>query len=712
MIRYINDLKNKIYRVGLALICTTAAQAQDQIEDLFSLSPAELAEIPVSIATGTAKPVFRSASVTTVITAQQITRMGATQLHEVLETVPGLHATLQPVTNDYVYTLRGIPNGTGAQILMLMDGVRINVPYKGSIMSGMEIPVEAIQRIEVIRGPGSALYGADAFAGVINIITKKAGDIDGVVIGGRVGSSDRQSGWGQVGGSWAGWDVAASVQYSHDGIDNDRVITADLQSKLDSSVSQAPGPMQTQGERWNAHLNLKHKYVKMGFWAFSGVDQGLRAGSGGSLDKKGRVNNENYLADVQFSTEDLIDNWELRARMSYLSAEVDIDAYNFPSGAVLPIDGNGHFNASAPLGFVSFPDGMRSQLTFINKVPRALLTAIYKGWESHLLRFSAGYRYEEFNSTESRNFGPGVLSPVPGSLISAGPLVDVTGTANVFLSNHHRDIWSFVLQDEWEISPDWQLTTGVRYDEYSDFGTTFNPRVALVWDVNSQLTTKLLYGEAFRAPSFLEQYQQNSPFFSGNPGLRPEEMKTIELAFDYRPMSTLRTALNVYYYKITDSIVVDPDSAQLTVINSKGQEGYGSELEWSWQFHKDWHLKGNYSWQNARNLSLARRVAGVPEHQVYSALAWSFLPDWQIQTQMKWIGRRVNLVGDTRPTLKDYETFDVTLNGKNLLGFMNVTASVRNLFDSTGREPSDYNAYSQGFPIERRNFYLEMKIKF
>jgi len=170
--------------VYILSVCVAEAEEMD---DFFSMSPAELANISVSIATGTAKPAYQSAAVTTVITAEQIKTMGATELHQVLETVPGLHVSIQAVTNDPMYSMRGIRNEVNSEVLVMLNGTRFSVPYKGSSMTGMVLPVEAIKQIEVIRGPGSALYGADAFAGVINIITKKAEDIDGTEVGIRGG---------------------------------------------------------------------------------------------------------------------------------------------------------------------------------------------------------------------------------------------------------------------------------------------------------------------------------------------------------------------------------------------------------------------------------------------------------------------------------------------------------------------------------------------
>jgi iron complex outermembrane receptor protein len=692
-------------------LCFSGQIMAEEMDDFFSMTPEELANISVTIASGTAKPAYQSAAVTTVITAEQIKTMGATELPEILETVPGLHVRIQDVTNDAIYSMRGIRNDVNNQVLIMLNGTRFSVPYKGSTMSGMLLPVEAIQKIEVIRGPGSALYGADAFAGVINIITKKAKDIDGTEIGIRGGSWDTQSTWGLHSNHWLGWDVAATLQYAHNNNDKDRTIDADAQSALDTAfgtnASVAPDDMQTNSERWNAHLNLQRKFWDINFWAFNG-DGGLRAGAGGALDDEGSLEGENYLADIRFSTEDLLKEWEIIAHANYLFTDIDVKVHNFPDGTVLPIDGDGNINLVAPVGLSTFPNGMRTRIGIENQVVATEISSLYKGFEKHLLRLSVGFRYEQIVTKERRNYGKGILNGTQ-AVVNSG-LTNVTGTDLVFLPDSHRTIWSVAIQDEWKIAQDWQLTAGVRYDEYSDFGSTFNPRVALVWEINEQLSGKLLYGQAFRAPSFLEQKQQNSQLFNGNPGVEPETIETVELAFDYRPFKNLRLASNFYYYEIDDLISVISTGATDDVANVEGQEGVGTEFEWDWKFLEHWNLKGNYAWQYARDKDAKRRVAGVPEHQVYVAAAWQFLPQWKIQTQMNWVGHRVSPKGDSR-RLKDYETVDITLNSKRFFGHIDFSASVRNVFDSNGKEPASV-FYPDSLPIPSRSFYLETTVHF
>ena len=513
---------------SLLILSSTVGYANDNMEDYFSMSPAELATIPVTIATGTPRPNFKSAGSTSVITEEQIKTMGATELHEILETVPGIHSSLQPITYDYNYSVRGIANKTNAQMLILLNGTRITSPFQGSTASSLDLPIAAIQRVEVIRGPGSAVYGADAFAGVINVITKNADDINGAQLGVRAGNWDSQSGWGQNGTHWAGWDIATSIQYQQSAGDSGRILQQDAQTIFDKAVgtnaSLAPGAMNTRFKSLNTHLNLQRKHWDLSFWAFNGFDIGTRAGGGGALDPTGGADSAQYLGDVRFSTEDWFDDWEFLAHLSYLHSDVNGRVNVFPENAFLPIDKNGNISSTLPpTSFTLFPNGVIEHIGHVQRIPAIELTSLYKGLDKHLLRLSAGFRYEEINTSQQSNYGYGK------SLLKSrdGTLVDKTDTEHVFLKDSNRTIGSLVLQDEWQITDDWHLTAGVRYDYYSDFGSTINPRFALAWDINEKLTTKFLYGKAFRHPALpsfippkITQFSQETQTYSLRSSIR------------------------------------------------------------------------------------------------------------------------------------------------------------------------------------------------
>ena len=195
-------------------------------------------------ATGSLKPIHLAPSVATVITAEDIEKMGATTLDQVLETVPGLH--VEPNGTVFLssnWSMRGVHTALNPHALLLINSQPYQISYTGSRPFKYQMPVSMISRVEVVRGPGSALYGADAFSGVINVITKDNHEIDGTEMGARAGSFDSYGTWLQHGGSYDGWDVALGIEWQKSRGDKDRIITSDYVSTIAPAASQTPGPL-------------------------------------------------------------------------------------------------------------------------------------------------------------------------------------------------------------------------------------------------------------------------------------------------------------------------------------------------------------------------------------------------------------------------------------------------------------------------------------
>ncbi len=167
------------YLLAVALVSGAMGASASEEEDLAKVYGGEGF---ISIATGRQQPLSRAPAVATVITAEEIEAMGATNLDEVLESVAGLHVSLSSTRFSPIYSIRGIRTATNPEVLMLINGVPITQLNLGGRGEQNSLPVNSIERVEVIRGPGSAVYGADAFAGVINVITKTAADIHGTEI--------------------------------------------------------------------------------------------------------------------------------------------------------------------------------------------------------------------------------------------------------------------------------------------------------------------------------------------------------------------------------------------------------------------------------------------------------------------------------------------------------------------------------------------------
>ncbi|MFK5892489.1 MAG: TonB-dependent receptor, partial [Pseudomonadota bacterium] len=557
------------------------------------LSIEELYNLPIiDIATGYAVPLEKAPSVATVITSEDIKAMGALSLEEVLEAVPGVHVRPSTLTTAPVISIRGIHTTQTPQVLLLLNGHRISSDVASNIFpSTAVINVQNISRVEIVRGPGSAVYGADAFSGVINIVTKTSRDIDGFKTGIRGGSFETKNIWGQYGGKIGnGWRLAANLEYMNQGADTSRIVNSDSQSGLDAlfgtSASLTPGYIDRRykSTSYNFHLNNKHWKVGLDGWAQRDIGQG--AGVAQAIDNKGYADTNQLLFSTEYSTNDWYKDLNITGKFSYQIVKSQYYLNIFPPGNISLIGADGNL-FTAPFNPVAFPDGVIGNPGRKSTIPQLDLAFLYSGIRYHTTRFNIGTKKEKLEANESKNFGPGVIDGTDG--IVDGTLTDVTGTTNIYVPDKKRTVKYFSIQDVWEMSVDWTLTAGVRYDNYSDFGSTTNPRVALVWTPSADLVTKLLYGRAFRAPSFNELYSQNNPVALGNPQLKPETIDTYELAFDYDLRHNINTTLNLYHYKTKNMIdfIANADGSN-TAQNIHNVKGQGVELEGKWKVNKQW----------------------------------------------------------------------------------------------------------------------------
>ncbi|MFT7492182.1 MAG: outer membrane receptor for ferrienterochelin and colicins, partial [Pseudohongiellaceae bacterium] len=309
--------------------------------------------------------------------------------------------------------------------------------------------------------------------------------------------------------------------------------------------------------------------------------------------------------------------------------------------------------------------------------------------------------------------GPGVITNPSTTTVVNGSLSDVSNTDNVFLENTSRTINFFSLQDEWSINNRLDLVSGVRYDDYSDFGDTINPRIALIWNVSSTLTTKLLYGSAFRAPSFGELGLQNNPAALGNADLNPETIDTYEVAFSYRPRSYLQTNLNLFTYQAQDLIEFVPSAVGNKASNARDQEGYGFEWEVNWELNKQWRLNSSLAWQQSEDSDTGNAIADAPGRQFMLNSYWKVAPQWLLSSQLNWVGDRVRGAGDTRDSIGDYSLVDFTLKRQNIYKNLDISLGVRNVFDKDAREPSSpsgsFVPVADDFPLAGRSFWTEIR---
>ncbi|MFK5986989.1 MAG: TonB-dependent receptor [Pseudomonadota bacterium] len=678
------------------------------IEDLFSLPI-------IDIATGYAVPLEKAPSVATVITSEDIKAMGALTLDEVLEAVPGLHVSPSTLIASNVFSIRGIHTTQTPQVLILLNGYRISSDVFSSIFpsSGI-INVQNISRVEVVRGPGSAVYGADAFSGVINIVTKSSRDINGFQAGVRGGSFSTKNIWGQYGGKiGGGWRLAVNLEHMNQGADKSRQVSSDAQSRLDAlfatSASLTPSYINRHYESttYNIHLNNDHWKVGLDGWVQRDIGQG--AGIAQAIDHKGYADIDQILFTTEYSTKDWIEDLSVTGKFSYQIVKQQYNLNIFPAGNISLIGSDGNLFTS-PFNPVSFPNGVIGNPGRKSTIPQLDITFLYSGLASHTSRFNLGVKKEKLEANESKNFGPDIIDGTEG--IVDGILTDVTGTSNIYVPNSKRTIKYISIQDVWEMGIDWTLTAGVRYDNYSDFGGTTNPRVALVWTPTADIVTKLLYGRAFRAPSFAELYAQNNPVSLGNPTLKPETIDTIEWVLSYEPIHNLNTDLSIYHYKTKDMIdfVANGDGSK-TAQNINRVKGQGIEVEGKWKINKQWTLLANYAYQKTVNEETNLQQPLIPKQQFYFDARWAFSPNWTASTQLNWVGDRKRAESDSRSEIDDYTLVNLSLRRTNIAKNWEIAAALKNIFDEDIYEPSD-GKIADDYPMNERSAFIEIRYNF
>lgn len=677
-------MKHLVHASSLAalglLSLLTAARAQSTSEEE-ELAQAFGDKTTVSIATGATQLLRRAPAVASVVTAADMAAAGVTDLDQALATVPGLHVSRNLQAYNPLYVIRGIYSEYNNQTLVLYNGVPMTTMFignRGAMWAGL--PVHNVSRVEVIRGPGSALYGADAYAGVINIITKTAAELNGLEAGLRLGSFDSRDAWMQYGRqsggtSWSGYLRVASTEGQR------RTISADAQTGLDAlfgtSASRAPGPVNLGYKAIDAHVeaNVDKLKLRAGYTLRDDVQPG--AGAASALDPVGQGRSQRWNASVSLGDLALSEDLRLSLNGSFFQF-----VNQFPT--VLQLLPPGAFGGAFPNGMFGAPNTWERQI-------RTQGMLEYRGIKGHSVRVAIGhddldmYRTQEFKNFAVIPSGPfkGLPSPLPDARVIEVPVADS------FVTPHRRRVSYVYAQDEWNFARDWTLTAGVRQDHYSDFGSTTNPRVAVVWDASLDVTVKLLAGRAFRAPSFSEEYSINNPVIQGNPYLKPERIGTAELAVSWQASTDTQWQLSAFRYTTADMIRATAVGGGTSEYQNTGtQHGHGFEIEVTKDLSRDLRLAANLSLQRATEKATGQDAGYAPHRMGYVRADWRFDRAWSLAAQLKHVGSRTRPAGDVRPPIRDYTSADFTLRHAPSARGWEFALSLRNAFDADIREPS------------------------
>ena len=265
---------------------------------------------------------------------------------------------------------------------------------------------------------------------------------------------------------------------------------------------------------------------------------------------------------------------------------------------------------------------------------------------------------------------------------------DVSPPSSGLDLNNHRLVQGYYLQDEYHISKAVILNAGLRVDHYDNFGSTTNPRAALIWKPQNTTVLRLTYGEAFRAPNAFElYYDDNGASQKQNPELKPEKVRTVELGWDQFIGENFRTTVSGFYTHISDLVEQVLDIDGLLVFKNRSRvetKGIEMRAEGKWENGVSGRL--NYSYQDSRYLGSSQPVTNSPRTLLKGAvtaplpLKSSFATLEALYNSSRLNANREKVAGAT--------IFNLTLLNRELIKGLDLTASIYNLFDTRYSAPS------------------------
>jgi outer membrane receptor for ferrienterochelin and colicins len=614
----------------------------------------ELAEAPASVS---------------IVTSDDIRRGGYRTLAEIINSVRSFYTSYNRAYS--FFGLRGFsPKGDlGTRVLLLVDGHRLNdaVFEHGPAGGDFPVDVDLIERVELIRGPGSSLYGTSAFLAVVNVITRNGRDLKGGELSASGGSFDAWTGRATGGANLAGGaDLLFSGSY--------RDSAGQRQLKFPEYAASNGGIARgIDGENsWDLLTKVAWKEVSLLLLHQDRIKQIPTASFGTIFNDPGEKTCDRHtLAGLNYAGQR---GWaDLNARLTYNRYEYNGD-YPFDDAGVRTLS---------------------RDRTVAEWVGSDLFAS--KALGNHLLVVGMEHRFQ-FNELQ-QNF---TATPVFQSVLD---------------DHHHSFVQGYYLQDEFHVLKNLILNAGLRYDHYDSFGGTTNPRAALIWKPQDTTVLRLSYGEAFRAPNAFEQYYGDGISQKGNPNLQPEKVRSAELNWDQFIGNNVKTTATLYYSRFSDLLeqVVDSDG-QAVFVNQNRLESKGLELQAEGKWESGYSALLSYCYQNTRNLEAGQAVVNSPASLAKGSLTVPLpLKRSSATLETVYASSRLNANGEK---VDGAAIVNLTLLNRDLVQGLDLSASVYNLFDTRYAVPSGpehFNSLGEslrGIPQDGITFRLKASYRF
>lgn len=677
--------------LALAAAACASAIAQDNTQ--------ALSEVVVS-ASGFEQQIKDAPASISVVTRQDLETKNFRDLADALQGVEGIDVRGGTgKTGGFDISIRGMPSD---YTLILVDGRRVSAAGDttpngfGASQTSLIPPLSAIERIEVVRGPMSTLYGSDAMGGVINIITRKIAKEWGgsVQIEGSLpehsnqGAAQKTSFYlnGPIQQDKLGIAIRGNY-YNRDKSELD--LPAGASAGSYKGIAPPKSDQYTLGAKFTLSPAAGHELwldVETARTKYDNRHCELGSVDGTDRNDCGKPSNtaHGYKDYLRFDREQLAIGY--KGHLSIGNFETSLSrTTNDTKGRTLPTEA---FGQNDPLRYLI---GTDRKLKSTSTIWDTKLTSPLG--ERHLL--TAGSQLVH--------------------AVAEDGLPQLKGTPRF-----KQDTWAVFAEDEWSITDTLIATGGLRYDHHDKFGGHWNPRAYLVWNATDVFTFKGGISKGFRAPKINQLVDgpsgvsgQGQTITYGNPDLKPEESTSTELGMLFNNQQGWTGNITAFHNKLKNKISSDscvgilPGCAGRSTfyINRDRAKTWGFELGTKYVFSPEWDIAANYTWTDSELLQdgeVIGKLSDTAKHVANLTLNWKPSQQWSVWSRVEYRGHSRRF--DTKPkandpdNLKAYELFNNELKaytlvhlGANYKVNKNVTlsANIYNLLDK------DFNKYQK-----------------
>lgn len=669
----------------LLLMVTLPAMADDFAFDNDEL--AVLGNIPsVFSASKYEQKLTEAPSSISIITAEEIRKAGYRTLSDVLKSVRGFY-----ISSDHSYDYIGMrgfnrPGDYNSRMLLLIDGVRMNDGIYGTAQIGTELPLDLdlIDRIEIVRGPTSSLYGSNAFMGTINVFTKRGRDIRGVeaaafagdnnLLGGRLSYGQRYS---------SGLEVLMSGSLQEgDG--------ADWYYREFDDPYYNDG--RAEGIDTSKVYNLFFKASLIDFvltGTYNHRDDGYPTAPWGTeFNNPDSVTLDEYLTIALHYDRTTASLWDISGKLIY-------NRY--------------YYEGYYPYDWADYDTDPDAEPFILNGYDEALSEDLSASLQfgrtvakKHRILIGGEFRDSFTQKQKYYHYRNAVQPPGLGYDLARKPLD----------SSESNSVGAGYLQDEYKINDQWILNAGIRLDYYSNFGTTINPRLALIYSPREVTTFKWLYGTAFRAPTPYELHYEDGETMTANPDLKPEDISTFEFIWEERLTDSMLIVVNGFYYEVDEMIsqaTIDGDLLQFQNIDRS--RAYGFEFALEGTLFDKFTTNLSYTFAKTENRTTGKELSNSPRHLGKLNVG---MPLWNDKffLYLEELYTSSRLSADLSERIDAFWITNLTLSTQPLVNNLRVSLSLYNLFDKTYYDPGSLEHEQSRLEQHGRQFFLKTVYSF